>query len=209
MALELKNSYFIRIPKTGSSWCQSAIVRNKLLVKEIDYCHSGVDLLLKKFRNNVLKRKFMFAAVRNPVNWYISRWCFIGKRFRHPRGYQQPLNILPNESNDFNRWLNRINTKFPGWYQQCIIDLIGNKMDFVCKQENLTEDFITALQMSGEDFNEQGIRAVKIVNEAAPRLKKIALYNKKNLQTVLEQNRMIFRKYEYDRDFQTYEKYLL
>ena len=69
---------------------------------------------------------------------------------------------------DFEKFINNAIEMFPGGavstFYKCFLGENGDTLDFVGKQENLTEDFIKALTLAGEDFDEKKIREMKRIN---------------------------------------------
>lgn len=210
MALALKNSVFLHVQKTGGHWVNDCLVKCNLTEKcPID--HS--DEIPKECENF-----FKFTFIRNPIDWYVSRW-----RCPHHRGrcwwngidptspkfndecevFKLKLDFLDaqnvNEFNDFNVWMKRIlncslvqknNIGIASLYMQRKINL----SNFVGKKENIKNDLIKALTLAGEVFDKEIIENNKSVGVSQILKPKIS---KENLNKILILDREIIEEYEY------------
>lgn len=187
MAYINKQLIFYHVPKTGGRWVEKAMANCGLLSgsklgrffgeKEgikpegrplgLRRQHSTPLAMLGRFK----KGRYQFCFVRRPFEWYRSYWCykFPGRRTDPRLGSSRarfPLDRL--WKNDFEEFLRAVLEMYPeGFVQQvykCFVGPENNWMDFVGRQENLTDDLILALNGAGCDFDESVLRSTLPVN---------------------------------------------
>lgn len=169
MALVLPHSVFFHIPKTGGSWVRTVIKELKIPTREIgegrtethrSHCFpSQVD-------KAELKNRFVFTFVRDPLTWYQSRWAYSMETGWNP----EDMFDLRCASNDFLTFIQNCISHYPkcGFVSRTYAFYTASPahpFDFIGRQENLTEDLITALHMAGEEFDEEIVRSVPRVNQ--------------------------------------------
>ena len=152
MAVQLSNSVFYHVPKTGGTWVRSALDRAKISRHEIGSYHR-IPFEAKEM--------YSFCFVRHPCDWYKSFFCFRSLSGWKP-GHEK---IDDYETKDFSEFIVNC-TSTPGWLTERFSPYVDG-VDFVGKQENLCEDLIIALNAAGELFDEEDIRTMTPVNQAA------------------------------------------
>ena len=211
MALALKNSVFLHVQKTGGHWVNDCLVKCNLTEKHVIDHSNKVSKECKNF--------FKFTFIRNPIDWYVSRWrcphhrgrCWLnGIDPTSPKFNDEKSNFNLNTSdldaqnldefNDFNVWAKRIlncpqvqknNIGMASLHMQPKIDL----SNFVGKKENIKNDLIKALTLAGEVFDKEIIESNKPVHVS--QILKPIIY-KENLHKILILDRKIIEKYKYN-----------
>ena len=152
MAVILPNSVFYHIPKTGGGWIRE-VFRNACLVhKQFGEVHAT------PLTAPVPEGRFSFTFVRHPCSLLQSYWvyCMLG-------GW-------PKEIDNFQEFMWRSLEVNPGRVSRVYRYFVGenqDQVDFIGRQESLTEDLIVALHLAGEDFEEEYVRDVPLINTGA------------------------------------------
>ena len=167
MALLMPNSLMIHVPKTGGSWCRTAIRESRIPRRELNKhkgagCrHEGIKSVWQQAGD-----RFSFGFVRDPLTWAQSRWAYTT---RNSKGKPS----LKYWSPDFNIWVSSILDHDPDFAMRAMLHRVGYEkvagqwvkgkvsVDFVGHTENLVEDFIEAMNLAGEVFNPEVVRKVK------------------------------------------------
>ena len=228
MDVILNNSVFFHVQKTGGNWVNDCLIKCNLRkdftsVEEWEAKRRPINHS-NEFPKEC-KNFFKFTFIRNPIDWYISRWRCPYHRRRcwknginptSPKFNDKKLNFdldVPpfspalldaqnvDEFNDFNIWMKRI-LNCPE-VQKNNIGLASLHMqpkielsNFVGKKENIKNDLIKALTLAGEVFDEKIIKNNKPVHVSQILKPKIS---KKNLHKALILDREILEKYEYEK----------
>jgi hypothetical protein len=164
-AVKTDRILFLHVPKTGGSYVAGAL-EAALGARRVDFSESADrrerrgHAALRSFENSEL---FTLAFIRHPLSWYRSFW---GYRMR--RGWQMdhPLDSVAR-SEDFNEFATRVIERMPGYLGLLFGEFIGppdRPIDFIGRYERLTDDLCMALNVAGEAFDEQALRAVAPVN---------------------------------------------
>jgi hypothetical protein len=216
MALALKNSVFLHVQKTGGHWVNNCLAKCNL-TKETTIDHS--NRIPKECKNF-----FKFTFIRNPIDWYISRWrcphhrrrCWSnGINPKSPKFNDKKSNFNLNPShldaqnvdefNNFNVWLKRV-LNCPK-VQKNNIGMASLRMqekinlsNFIGKKENVKNDLIKALTLAGEVFDEKIIKNNKPVHVSRILKPKIS---KENLHKILILDREILEKYKGERKWRS------
>lgn len=173
MALVADKFMFLHIPKTGGMWIRHAIKVLGIDHFEVADQHTHFtkngenDRLLAAHSKEFYKNKFIFSFVRHPLSWYQSRWAF---RMKH--GWRPSLHPLDFNcaSNDFAVFVdNAIRYRPTGWVTEEYTNFIDNvpwPINFIGRCENIVEDLITALKLSGEDVDESLVRSIPKINDS-------------------------------------------
>lgn len=206
MAVILPNSVMIHVPKTGGSWCRTAIKKAGIKHKELNThkgkgCrHEGISQIRKQIGN-----RFTFGFVRNPITWMQSRWAY---SMRNTQGEGDGTLLW---SGDFNTWVMNVLERQPTFVLDKTLRLVGytckdgewvvrQQLGFIGKTENLTDDLIQALTLAGESFDESIIRQIppqKVCSRNQhwlPRCK----YKPNVLKRVIETCSPMFEIFDYD-----------
>ena len=118
-------------------------------------------------KTNVIKRRkkpFLFCFVRHPLRWYESFWKYQIKmgwpKYGDPKDpfHWHPCSLLNEiEDHDFNRFMEKVIYKQPGFVTRMYGWYIDGYTDFVGKQENLRDDLIKALKMTGISLDREQV----------------------------------------------------
>ena len=154
MAIQLKNSMFVHIPKCGGRTVKRMLKRYVSGVKVI-----GDDIY--ESHNTPDTDKPVFAFIRHPATFIHSLWTHRSKKKGHGEAWnwQEYLRIEKEcQSKDYNTFIENVlkgNNYVWDYYLH-----YTQKYDNIQygKMENLLEDLITILKQNNEDFDEKGIR---------------------------------------------------
>jgi len=186
------NLVFIHVPRTGGSWIYKALVLG-LKDTEIELIPGHEDLTsIGNFRGD----KFVFAFVRHPVDWYASYWnrrvslgwtnCEFDEVGKSDNLSEFAIKIM----NHFGPYCTKLYKKFTHGNQ---------KPDFIGKYENLVDDLIGALRVSGSEFDEDAIRNYPPMN-CSDFEKYPGEYNSDTLERILDVEKEIIDRYDYEKD---------
>lgn len=207
MAMRLPNSAFIHIPKTGGTWCRHTIKALGLNKGEIGRLHSPIYKI-----KHQLDGLFVFGTVRNPATWLQSRYSYDKRNWRKQRPWDRNRKDLRLSFND---WVNYKLNKKPNFIQSAMLDRLGYNIDgepldyvvdFVCKNENLVEDFLKALKLAGEEFDNSIAISMppKKVCSRQSDWKRRCTYNQQTLQLVFDRARTVFEMFDYSTSINDY-----
>ena len=206
MALMLTKSVFIHVPKTGGSWIRKAVKNANMPSYELGPIQPNSPF----FRNNTihapqtvlhLHHLFTFAFVRNPITFYQSYSVFkMCQRAEINRFFDERF-----MSDSFEQFVRNVIKGKPGWVSGAYQRFLGRKgelVDFIGRQENLVNDFIKALQLAGEEFDENSIRSTPKANEglALGTWKLECRYTPELLNMVCEHEKYAMELYGYTAD---------
>lgn len=198
MAILLPNSVFFHVLKTGGVW-----VYNTLYECNIPVESTGMH-------NTIVPKShidcFKFSFVRNPVDWYISRWRCPAHRARITQNRKEIEDAMnETEEKDFNVWMNRI-LSFDNKQGLASKKMKGaiSKSNFVGKTENLRQDLIKALTLAGENFDPEILLKNNTRNISIDYIKR-PIYEKKILEKVLILDRKIIERYGYYKKIEFYK----
>ena len=154
MAIELKNSMFIHVPKCGGRTVKQMIKKYesgaRVIGDDIYESHGTPDT-----------NKQVFGFIRHPATFVHSLWTHRSKKKAHGSDWNWHPDIRMEQeckSQDYNVFIqNVINGKNYVWeYYMHYLGKYKNPM--IGKMENLPESLITILKANNEDFDEEGIR---------------------------------------------------
>ena len=154
MAIELKNSMFIHVPKCGGRTVKQMIKKYvsgaRVIGDDIYESHGTPDT-----------NKQVFGFIRHPATFIHSLWTHRSKKKAHGSDWNWHPDIRMEQeckSQDYNVFIqNVINGKNYVWeYYMHYLGKYKNPM--IGKMENLPESLITILKANNEDFDEEGIR---------------------------------------------------
>ena len=149
MSLHLikSNSVFFQIPKTGGTWAWKAL-ENAGVKFTNDGGHNTYTTESTKYRKS-------FAFVRKPFDFYRSYWCYRTEN-KLTKWYLEQYCWADN----FEEFIqNVVKSRYP-YVTELYRTYIGQPqvVDYIGRQENLTEDLIAILKMLDEDFDEKKLR---------------------------------------------------
>ena len=162
--LILQNCRMLCTPKTGSSWSSAAVLRASEHAKPFGvargrYYHAPLRGVFSQ-----LSHMPAMAFVRHPLTWYKSIWSF--RAMHQVRNMKFPVDRhwVP----DYEEFVISMLDAYPGGFVtqlfQYYVGKNGDGLDFVGRQENLTNDLVTALTLAGETFDEDLLRGTKRYN---------------------------------------------
>ena len=154
MAIELKNSMFIHVPKCGGRTVKQMLKKYvagaTVLGDDIYESHATPDT-----------DKQVFGFIRHPATFIHSLWTHRSKKKGHGDMWNWHPDILLEQecqSTDYKTFVkNILNKKNMVWnYYQHYLGKYQNVQ--YCKMEHLPEALIHVLKLNNEDFDEKGIR---------------------------------------------------
>jgi hypothetical protein len=173
---------FYHIPKTGGNWVMENMEKAGIHLKKVtdkkrpelmmrfymefnlDHPHSCPRIVSDKDKVG----KFSFCFVRHPVAWYRSFYLF-----RALAMFKQKNRLWPPDcALDFDSYENYIKNlleMFPGFLTKMYQYYVGEdlkEVDFIGRQENLYDDLIRALDMSGVTYDKSKIDSCKRINSS-------------------------------------------
>lgn len=189
-----RKAIFLHVPKTGGSWVNRCAEVENILTCHLGSKHADLTRIEEFWRHypyfyirksislrvkvtKLIKQSFKFCFVRHPYEWIKSfyrfqternwpdwnglgpRWSKFGNSNWHPTSW---LHDLPHSS--FNEFLNAVLDTRPGFVYELYSWYTGEGIDYVGKQENLSEDLIEAFRMAELSFDAAKIRGLDRVN---------------------------------------------
>lgn len=154
--LLLNKSSFIHIPKCGGSLLQGMLFRLGLVKHRYTSPQNG-HLFLHQMVES--ENTYNFTFVRHPYTWWPSFWYW---------SKQDRFSFMERECPDFDTWIQDYGPFWMGHYSKLISRYVGDdphyqskiKINYVGRNENLYEDFKTALKNSGEEVEDYRIDEV-------------------------------------------------
>jgi hypothetical protein len=176
MAVKTDSFVFFHIPKTGGSWVLEAlrrcgiggtrIWRNPYKSNELGLYRA--HLMPINARAADVNGRFSFCFVRNIIDWYESYWAY---RIKNNRiSLDLPLDWYCWDI-IFEKFVDNTMNYYRGGFLTTMYKLyVGenlDRVDFIGRQENLSDDLIKALHMAGADFDERIIRETGMKNKSS------------------------------------------
>jgi hypothetical protein len=155
---------FIHVPRTGGTWAALAMEAAGIEAPRLsnDYHPTKGELDLEGL--------FSFAFVREPVSWYASEWSY--RRWLRTTGLEEMNHFYdPWLDLAFPDFVDRLIEEWPGFLSGFYETFVGppdDPIDFIGRFENLADDLVRALQLAGQDFDEDALRTFEPVNRSAP-----------------------------------------
>ena len=154
MAIELKNSMFIHVPKCGGRTVKQMIKKYvsgaRVIGDDIYESHATPDTNLK-----------VFGFVRHPATFIHSLWTHRSKKKGHGDAWNWHPDILLEQecqSKDYNKFVENILNKQNMVYHYYMNYLGKYKDPMIGKMEDLPNSLINILKANNEDFDEKRIR---------------------------------------------------
>jgi hypothetical protein len=158
---------YIHVPKTGGTWAMQA-----LEAVGIHYKVNGYGAASHVHWDGMPERPFRFGFVRYPATWYLSYWSYV--RSTDQPVSDNPLDRAVLECEEFSSFVDVACTRLRGFLSDMYNVFLGppDAIEFIGRYENLQEDLIKALQLSGEcedweDADFDPIRNLAPVNVSA------------------------------------------
>ena len=166
---------FVELPRTGSSAVSKELILNydaeSILRKHATYR----DFLRQASEDE--KEYFVFSSIRNPMDKILSlyfKYKTNHRRYDDPETYRRDNALIAWLLMSQFRFVNRNNASFSDFFRRFYrlpyddwSSLDHEKMDFVIRFENLSEDFETVLYRIGLT----PVRPLPVVNKTANRSK--------------------------------------
>ena len=154
MAIELKNSMFIHVPKCGGRTVKQMIKKYvsgaKVIGDDIYESHATPDT-----------NKQVFGFVRHPATFIHSLWTHRSKKKGHGDAWNWHPDILLEQecqSKDYNTFVENILKKKNMVWHYYMHYLGKYKNPMMGKMEDLPNSLINILKANNEDFDEKRIR---------------------------------------------------
>ena len=154
MAIELKNSMFIHVPKCGGSTVKQMLKKYvagaRVIGDDIYESHATPDTHLQ-----------VFGFVRHPATFIHSLWTHRSKKKGHGDAWNWHPDILLEQecqSKDYNKFVENILNKQNMVYHYYMHYLGKYKDPMIGKMEDLPNSLINILKANNEDFDEKRIR---------------------------------------------------
>ena len=154
MAIELKNSMFIHVPKCGGRTVKQMLKKYvagaRVIGDDIYESHATPDTNLK-----------VFGFVRHPATFIHSLWTHRSKKKGHGDAWNWHPDILLEQecqSKDYNTFVDNILKRENMVYHYYMHYLGKYKDPMIGKMENLPDSLINILKTNNEDFDEKRIR---------------------------------------------------
>jgi len=154
MAIELKNSMFIHIPKCGGRTVKQMLKKYvsgaKVIDDDIYDSHATPDT-----------DKKVFGFIRHPATFIHSLWTHRSKKKKHGEAWNWQTYIALEEkcqSKNYNEFVENI-IKGRNYVFDYYMHYLGKyKSPMIGKMEELPDSLIGILKENNEDFDEKGIR---------------------------------------------------
>ena len=154
MAIELKNSMFIHVPKCGGRTVKQMLKKYvagaRVIGDDIYESHATPDTHLQ-----------VFGFVRHPATFIHSLWTHRSKKKAHGSDWNWHPDIRMEQeckSKVYNRFIENVLSGENYVYDYYMHYLGKYKNPMIGKMENLPESLITILKANNEDFDEECIR---------------------------------------------------
>lgn len=189
---------FLHIPKTGGKWIVYALKVGEVpfIQYKFNSTARGVSIINHKPRkhadclDSIGHNQFTFTFIRNPLNWYQSWWSH---QYYHKRSFVPGVKILAN----FNLFLKKFLLEYPSHFTK-LINKYVICADFIGKNENISYDLCTVLDLANEQYNKEKI--LKIKNERIPKRSKNIQkqkYTEEVFNLVIQSEKQIFHRFDY------------
>lgn len=168
MALRLKNSVFIHVPKTGGTWITQQLQNAGLVEGETGRAHATPAELADAPSWRDGRRRLFFCFVRHPLTWYQSYWAYRMKNGWHkpsPNEVDAPIRTVQLDaecrSDDFETFVRTCIERYPqGWVSHLYRHYTAGCV-YVGRFERLREDLQFALLLGGEPLEPEAIAAIR------------------------------------------------
>ena len=169
MAIKLKNSMFIHVPKCGGRTIKKLLMNYvagaEIIGDDIYDSHATPDTDLK-----------VFGFIRHPATFIHSLWTHRSKKKAHGSDWNWHPDIRMEQeckSKVYNKFIENVLSGENYVYDYYMHYLGKYKNPIIGKMEDLPDSLINILKQNGEDFDEEGIRKNIYVHGANDRNKNI------------------------------------
>jgi hypothetical protein len=207
MAFLLPHSVFIHSPKTGGQWVVRTLEKSGLIVGKLGVVHTNPAEVFHELAFQ--QRKFVFTMVRHPLSWYQSMWThrvdenwipINAPEWFTPRWVETWAEFTRHcRANRFDEFIYKCASHFPDGYVSMLYESYTEGCSYVGKQERLVESLLTALRLSGEQFQEQQIRSTPPRNVRARRPSRLlqCMYMSDLVDIVMKTEAWAIEKFDY------------
>lgn len=212
MAVKTPWLILYHIPKCGGSHAKEAM-RRSMPHPETDYGrarlvkgyisefglyreHATPDMVIEEDKRGRLSICF----VRNPITWYRSFWAFRIKTKSYDPDF--PCDLLMD--NNYENFINNVLDAYPnGFVTQLYKYYVGedlSEINFIGKQETLMDDFVEALTLSGQEFDEKRLRGLKRLRVAGsdPKLDDVTRLKSATIDKIMNAEEWVFNTFYKD-----------
>jgi len=154
MAIKLKNSMFIHIPKCGGRTIKQMLKKYvagaEVVGDDIYDSHATPDTDLQ-----------VFGFIRHPATFIHSLWTHRSKKKKHGEAWNWQDYILLEkqcQSKDYNKFVENVISGRNYVFNYYMHYLGKYKSPMIGKMEELPDSLIGILKQNNEDFDEKGIR---------------------------------------------------
>ena len=189
MSVITPKSCWLHVPKTGGIWVEKVLLTCVEGARMAQSRHLGLGCCPDE--------RFVFAFVRHPYTWYQSYWCYKQKKgWDRANRFDQRCG-----SNKFDEFIDKMFERDSCHYTKVINYMMGDGegIDFVGRFENLREDLLKALELSG-DVLKADIDTVKPINRSNPEHKEAAQYAPHQKEKVAEYDHEVFVRFGYSKE---------
>jgi hypothetical protein len=150
MAVKLKNSIFIHVPKAGGTWVTRVLGVMGLITERYPLsAHCSLRDVVSRYKEDEGLKSFCF--VRHPLGWYQSFWAF-----RQSRGWD-PTNALDGcRASTFEGFIENVLEQQPGYLSGRLQELTQG-VTYVGRFEAIRESLIEILSNLGESFSSAAV----------------------------------------------------
>lgn len=167
MAMLLKRSAFIHIPKTGGTTIKAAMRRAGVKMRLSG--NDSMDVFSERqhacYRDveDEIDGRAVFASIRNTKGWYSSIWC------HHKREGTGNGATGPEHWNErFEPWFWGVIDKLPGHYGKFLNGMLGEAASpMLIRTSHLLQDLCATLTICGEDYDIKKLVNTPSANVAA------------------------------------------
>lgn len=187
MAIKTPKIVLYHIPKCGGVWAKEALRRSMTNPSE-DYGRCVRQTFINEFGlyrehappDGVVEEdkrgRLSICFVRHPIAWYRSFWAFRIKTESYGKNF--PLDPLVVDGS-YENFINNVLDEYPDGFLWRMYQVFTgedlSKINFIGKQEQLADDLVEALTLSGQEFNEKRLRNMKMTNVAGSHKKYLPL----------------------------------
>lgn len=153
------------VARTTYEWCKSQVPT---------WIKAGRPLQRIKHRTLTSQqcyKPFVFCFVRHPLDWYESWWRYMSQRSGHDWSQETDLHgwhpcqaIKATGDASFDQFLRNVLHTRPGFVHELYAMYAQPGIDFVGRQEQLSQDLIRVLRLLNVSFDEQAIQQAAPVN---------------------------------------------
>jgi hypothetical protein len=165
---------FVAIPKTGGTWVEDAIAASGVKVERLAM-PPGITMAHPLVQDIAGEYQLRFTFVRHPLTWYESYWKFqagIWEKWE-PGAWHPDRDLEPCASDNFPTFVRNCIERTPAYVTRMYDWYIGPPerqfVDYVGRQEVLTDSLVGLLRGLGCDFDEAALRAYPRANVSEKR----------------------------------------